>query len=308
MSKLKNSFGFSESLLNIIKNINETNAQFSREMGDLNIAKKREEETRQGFLKAKKNTEDLQKELNPQPPLIDKQKRLVNSHEENSNIINELEIKPLNKLIKTTNDKLIEANGAYPFNASSIAPLLVVLKSILNHLSASPSLRKLMKEETGIEYDNVESFINFIQILGEELELVEYRTKGAVRKKKQATTTPKGKSQDEEEEDEGPAYPKASGPDQEHIMTQLKGAVDAGGRHIDTSQGKKYVTKSTAEKIHTHLMGLKAPERAQSSSDLYNLKADHPMTKHIQDDHRKAVQQGIKAPSEKKGRGRPKKS
>lgn len=212
------------------------------------------------------------------------------------------------------NENITEVSGTYPFKANDIAPFLVMLRSILSSLTTLPALRKIMKEETGLDQDNIESLINFFEVLHEELDLLEYRTKGAVGKKKAAAAStssapaPK-KNEDDEEEDEGPSYEPASGKDQEHIMTQLKGAMDdeRGGRHIDTSSGKKYVTKSTATKIHSHLMGLKAPERAQSSSDLYNLKATHPMTKHIQDDHRTALEKGIKPPSEKKGRGRPKK-
>jgi len=210
--------------------------------------------------------------------------------------------------------KLREATGTYPFKANDIAPFVVMPRSILSYLSSSPSLKKLMRDETGIDDNNVNSLVEFFEILHEELELMEYRTKGAVGKKNRpaaasSAPAPQKKSDDEErEEDEGPAYEAASGKDQEHIMTQLKGAIDTNGRHIDTSGGKKFVSKSTAEKIHSHLMGLKAPERAQSSSDLYNLKATHPMTKHIQDDHRAALEKGIKPPSDKKGRGRPKKS
>ena len=212
---------------------------------------------------------------------------------------------------------IVEVSGTYPFKANDIAPFLVMLRSILSSLTTLPGLKKIMKEETGLDEENIESLMNFFEVLHEELDLLEYRTKGAVGKKKKAAAAstassapaPKKSEDDEEEEDEGPAYQPASGKDQEHIMTQLKGAMDdeRGGRHIDTASGKKYVSKATARKIHSHLMGLKAPERAQSSSDLYNLKATHPMTKHIQDDHRAALEKGIKAPSDKKGRGRPKK-
>jgi len=265
MSKLKNTFGLPQSLIDLVNGIHESS----------HLSPKQEKIAK----------------LNPPTDKIDGG--------------------DLAKLRSKKN--MSEATGTYPFRANEIAPLLAVLRTILNFLSSSSSLKKIMKEETGIDDKNINSLITFFEVFHEELELLEYRTKGAVGKKNRpapaATPAAEKKSDDEEgEEDEGPAYEAASGKDQEHIMTQLKGAMDTGGRHIDTAGGKKFVSKSTAEKIHTHLMGLKAPERAQSSSDLYNLKATHPMTKHIQDDHRASLEKGIKPPSDKKGRGRPKKS
>jgi len=369
MSKLKNTFGLPESLIDIVNQVNETShlspkqkkiakmaghpdkidaedlqklrmknessEGFSKDMTAANKAKVKE-------LKSREELRDTEKATAPkQPPVVMKmgeetlkeygdtpkgQKKLIDlikvrqmmGKKSEDDKIQQQAAERLKKGAEVINnsfeqdDDLIEATGTYPFKSNEIAPLIGTLRTLLNFLASSPSLKKIMKEETGIDCDNAESLINFFEIIGEELELIEYRTKGAVGKKKSmgAAPTPASKpesKEDDEEEDEGPAYEPASGKDQEHIMTQLKGAMDTGGRHIDTASGKKYVSASTAEKIHTHLMGLKAPERAQSSSDLYNLKATHPMSKHIQDDDRAASQKGIKAPTEKKGRGRPKK-
>jgi len=85
-------------------------------------------------------------------------------------------------------------------------------------------------------------------------------------------------------------------------MNQLAGAADAGGRHIDTAKGKRYVSGSTAKKLHGALMRAKPEERAKLSSNLY--KNSHSA---IEKDHADAVKRGIKPPAEKKGRGRPKK-
>jgi len=332
MSKLKNTFGLPDSIIDAVNQVNETSQRMKNESSegfskDMAAAAAAEAEK----LKKQKKLRDTEKATAPeQPPVV------LKMGEETLNEIGDtpegqnLLIKVIRRrqrrgyipgkdptqkkaaerlarsaeVIKLNNsfeqdDDLIEATGTYPFKANEMAPLIGTLRMLLNFLASSPSLKKIMKEETGIDYDNAESLINFFEILGEELELIEYRTKGAVGKK---TPAP---AEDDEEEDEGPAYAPASGKDQEHIMTQLKGAMDTGGRHIDTASGKKYVSAPTAEKIHSHLMSLKAPERAQSSSDLYNLKATHPMTKLIQDDHRAALEKGIKAPTEKKGRGRP---
>ena len=372
MSKLKNTFGLPESLIDIVNQINETShlspkqkkiakmagdpdkidaedlqklrmknesEQFSKDMTNLNKAETERLKSEAELRSVKKATAPKQppvkigeESLNEvgdtpkgQQKLIDLIKRRQSQgyvHPEKDptqqNAAKRLEksAEVIKNSFEQDEETIEEVTGTYPFKANEMAPLLATLRVLLNFLASSPALKRMMKEETGIDYDNVDSLLNFFEVLGEELELIEYRTKGAVGKKKKMATAssapaaskPEHKD-DDEEEDEGPAYSPASGKDQEHIMTQLKGAMDdeKGGRHIDTSSGKKYVTGSTAKKIHSHLMGLKAPERAQSSSDLYNLKATHPMTKHIHDDDRAAAQRGIKAPSEKKGRGRPKK-
>lgn len=339
MSKLKNIFGLPESLVSAVKEIHESSAQFSKDMTNANKAEierlnseKELRDTRKATTPKQQPTvmkmkEETLNEIGDTPKgqrkLIDViKRRQAQGYVTDKDPVQKQASKRLEKHAEVINNSfepdeasLNEANGTYPFKANEMAPLIGTLRMLLNFLASSPSLKKIMKEETGVDESNVDSLVNFLEVLGEELELIEYRTKGAVGKKKQASmsttssATPKKSEDDEEEEDEGPAYQAASGKDQEHIMTQLKGAMDdeRGGRHIDTASGKKYVSKDTASKIHSHLMGLKAPERAQSSSDLYNLKATHPMTKHIQDDHRDASQRGIKAPTEKKGRGRPKK-
>jgi hypothetical protein len=375
MSKLKNTFGLPDSLIDIVNQVNETShlspkqkkiakmagdpnkidaedlqklrmknesEQFSKDMTNLNKAEAER-------LKSEAELRSVKKATAPKQPLVKMGEEIINeigdTPKGQKNLIDLIKVRQMmgkkseddkvqkqaakrlekhaevinNSFKENDADELNEYNfkagqtGTYPFKANEVAPLIGTLRMLLNFLASSPALKKLMKEETGIDTDNVDSLINFFEVLGEELELIEYRTKGAVGKKKAAAATsssvskPENKESDDEEEDEGPAYEPASGKDQEHIMTQLKGAIDTGGRHIDTSSGKKFVSKSTAEKIHSHLMGLKAPERAQSSSELYNLKATHPMTKHIQDDDREAAQRGIKAPTDKKGRGRPKK-
>jgi hypothetical protein len=349
MSKLKNIFGIPQSLIDVANEIHETShlspkqkkiakmagdpnkidaedlaklrkesLAFSKEMDALNKAKVKELESEKKLRDTVKSMrEETLNEIGDTPKGQSKLIDVIQRRQKQGYIIGKdpVQKQAAERLEKSAEVINVKEAAIYPFKANEAAPLLATLRMLLNFLASSPSLKKIMKEETNIDEQNVESFINFLEILSEEMDLIEYRTKGAVGKKKAATATassapaPKKSEDDDEEEDEGPSYEPASGKDQEHIMTQLKGAMDdeRGGRHIDTSSGKKYVTRSTASKIHSHLMSLKAPERAQSSSDLYNLKATHPMTKHIQDDHRAALERGIKAPSEKKGRGRPKK-
>lgn len=332
MSKLKNIFGIPQSLIDVANEIHETSHLSPKQKKIAKMAGDPNKIDAEDFKKLRKESSQLD-ELSPATMISYAQKASASKKpgeiypkrgEMISKAINKADQKIKKgegEVIKNSYeqssgpDQLIEFTGTYPFKANEVAPLIATLRMLLNFLASSPSLKKIMKEETNIDEQNVESFVNFLEIVSEEMELLEYRTKGAVGKKKAAAAAssapaPKKSDDEEGEEDEGPAYEAASGKDQEHIMTQLKGAMDdeRGGRHIDTSSGKKYVTKSTASKIHSHLMGLKAPERAQSSSDLYNLKATHPMTKHIHDDHRASLEKGIKAPSEKKGRGRPKKA
>ena len=339
MSNLKNTFGIPQSLIDAAKQIHETSHLVGKQKkidadkdgkitgNDFNILRKMKKEEKTpineiGDTQAGKDKLiDYVKARQTQGwlPGADKKQSLAATRIGKK--ITPIPMLPISQSYEPDGEAILEydfkANqqGAYPFSWNQLTPFFTMLRSLLDIVQKTPALRKLMKEETGFAGTDIEALISFLQTLGEEIELIEYRTKGAVGKKKQSamstsSSAPPKKSEDDEEEDQGPAYEPASGKDQEHIMTQLKGAMDdiKGGRHIDTSGGKKYVTKATASKIHSHLMGLKAPERAQSSSDLYNLKVTHPMTKHIQDDHREATQRGIKAPTEKKGRGRPKKA
>lgn len=319
MSKLKNIFGIPQSLIDAATQIHETSHLSPKQKKIAKMAGDPNKIDAEDFKKLRKESSQLD-EISPATMISYAQKASASKKpgeaypkrdEMISKAINKADQKIKKGEGEVVNTSLKEYNyskhstGLYPYGPNNSPAALAQLKSILRYLFSDKSILKLVMDEFQIDGTNII----------EELDLLEYRTKGAVGKKKAASAStssapaPK-KSDDEEEEDEGPSYEPASGKDQEHIMTQLKGAMDdeRGGRHIDTASGKKYVTKSTASKIHSHLMGLKAPERAQSSSDLYNLKATHPMTKHIQDDHRSSLERGIKAPSDKKGRGRPKKA
>jgi len=73
-------------------------------------------------------------------------------------------------------NELIEA-PTYPYKANEIAPLLVMLRTVVNFLSSTPALKKIMREETGIDSDNMYSFVDFLEVLGEELDLAEKKHK-----------------------------------------------------------------------------------------------------------------------------------
>lgn len=217
--------------------------------------------------------------------------------------------------LKNEEVELDEADKTYPYKASQLTPIMVQLRSLIKFLSRSGVLKSLMREDYALYqvYMGEQFDADQLQSLLEEIEdLLEGRPKGSKNKSKMASAAPapakKSSDDDEEEEEEAPAYKPASGKDVEHVMPQLAGAADVGGRHITTAKGPKYVSGSTATKIHKHLMGLKAPDRAEASSKIYHMDDSHPAVKAIHADHEAAVKRGVKTPGEKRGRGRPKKN
>lgn len=83
--------------------------------------------------------------------------------------------KPINASYES-NENLIEA-PTYPYKANEIAPLLVMLRTVVNFLSSTPALKRIMKEETGLDSEHVDSFIEFLEVLDEEIELAEKKHK-----------------------------------------------------------------------------------------------------------------------------------
>jgi hypothetical protein len=180
----------------------------------------------------------------------------------------------------------------YPYQANQAATSMVTLVAMLRYLKATGMLQKLMKED--IELAGV--------FFGEEVRDEMYDFMEANKSAFMIMHKDDPKKSDPDSDDHEDAYKPASGKDQPHVMNQLAGAADAGGRHIDTAKGKRYVSGSTAKKLHGALMRAKPEERAKLSSNLY--KNSHSA---IEKDHADAVKRGVKPPAEKKGRGRPKK-
>lgn len=180
----------------------------------------------------------------------------------------------------------------YPFKANDFTPTMVTLRAMLRYLAATGVLKKIMKED--IELAGI--------FFGEEARDEMYAFMEANKSAFMIMHKDDPKKSDPDSDDHEDAYKPASGKDQPHVMNQLAGAADAGGRHIDTAKGKRYVSGSTAKKLHGALMRAKPEERAKLSSNLY--KNSHSA---IEKDHADAVKRGIKPPAEKKGRGRPKK-
>lgn len=308
MSKLKNTFGFTGSLLDTIKNVYEAAKAPGTEAREkiTNVPRKAGDEdlrARQGEIQRKIVDEGLkggQHKLDVAAP----KGKLTKADFDKLRSMKKEEV------------ELDEADKTYPYKASQLTPVMIQLRSLIKFLSRSGVLKSLMREDHALYqvYMGEEFDADQLSSLLEEIEdLLEGRPKGSKNKSKMTTpsaapTPKKSSDDDDEEEEEAPAYKPASGKDVEHIMPQLAGAVDAGGRHITTAKGPKYVSGGTASKIHKHLMGLKAPDRAEASSKIYHMDDSHPAVKAIHADHEASVKRGIAVPGEKRGRGRPKKN
>lgn len=133
--------------------------------------------------------------------------------------------------------------GQYPFSSAQLTPFFTMLKSLMDIIKNTPSLKKLMRDETGIDDDQSSSLIEFLQILHEEI-LLENK-----------------KEEDDEsgyEEDENSK--KEDAETNKHPMMQIKKAAD-GGNFVTTKSGPKYVSQELANKMLDHLIRLKPSER-----------------------------------------------
>jgi hypothetical protein len=180
----------------------------------------------------------------------------------------------------------------YPHQANQAATSMVTLVAMLRYLKATGMLQKLMKED--IELAGM--------FFGEEIRDEMYTFMEANKSAFMIMHKDDPKKSDPDSDEHDDAYKAASGKDRPHILNQLAGAADVGGRHIDTAKGKRYVSGSTAKKLHGALMRAKPKDRANLSSNLY--KNSHSA---IEKDHADALKRGIQPPAEKRGRGRPKK-
>lgn len=309
MSKLKNTFGFTGSLIDAIKAVHEAAKAPGTEAREkiTNVPRKVGDEdlrARQGEIQRKIVDEGLKGNQHKIDVAAPKGK------------LTKADFDKLRSMKKEEVEQVDEADKTYPYKASQLTPIMVQLRSLIKFLSRSGVLKSLMMREHYALYEvymEQEFDADELDSLLEEIEdLLEGRPKGSKNKSKLASApapaAKKSSDDDEDEEEEAPAYKPASGKDVEHVMPQLAGAADVGGRHITTAKGPKYVSGSTATEIHDHLMGLKAPDRAEASSKIYHMDDSHPAVKAINSDHEAAVKRGVKTPGEKKGRGRPKKT
>ena len=190
--------------------------------------------------------------------------------------------------------------------AQNLVPLISQLKALLSWIVSSGAIRKFAKEEA--------------DVVG-MLELLEYRTKGAVGKKNRPAASKEsgeghsetGETKKQEHDEDMPdAYARASR-DGRHVIPELSDAAqDKEGGTIQSSNGERPVSQKVAQLLHDHLMKMKPAERAEHSAHIFNGKVPNVKTLN----HIKTARLMSQMGSEKKigsdegvkrGRGRPKK-
>lgn len=310
MSTLKNTYGFSSDLLNTVKKINEKKLHSNQKQLDKNKNDKidaEDFEILRGEKPVKEETNLNESDYKIGDNVICKSSGMKGKvtkldkpekgkyytvKREDGKIMkyapDEL------KLMKEDMKEEIKLNEV-TLNQGMIS-FLTQLLAVLKNLVPASTLRKMTKEELEILelFGDVE-----VEDLEEALEGMTKKKRGRPPKVKTDTTI---KKSDDDEEDEGPAYSPASGKDEPHIMNQLAGAADTGGRHIKTAKGYRYVSGDTAKKLHGALQRMKPEDRAKASTALYQ--KSHSS---IEKDHEESLKRGVEVPKEKRGRGRPKK-
>lgn len=253
MSNLKNTYGFSASLLDAIRSVHET---------------------------THKTDDKIPKESKLNKEKLEKDKRRAKEFNISPSTYDD-PISSSRMQMKKEEVELDEADHTYPFKANQLAPLVVQLRSLLNFLSKSGALKKSMREHTEL----VEAYIGE-EITEEQLEemisfvddLMEGRPKGSKNKSKMASAPKHNekaekhseKGESSEDEDYEDTHPPASR-DGRHIIPELNSAAgDKKGDYVQTSGGQRHVSQHVAGKMVSHLMSLKPAERGEHSAHIFN--------------------------------------
>lgn len=183
--------------------------------------------------------------------------------------------------------RLDEVDKTYPFKANQLAPLVVQLRSILNFLSKSGVLGKMMREnrelfdvyvDSEITDTRLDEMIKFVDTL------VEGRPKGSKNNKmpKSMSNSEKPKKSENPEEDDDEqddAYSPASRSGGEHVMAHLWSASDLpSGGDIQTQKGSRKVSQDLAKQFLDHFVKLKPEQRANHSAFLFGSKVNPEIT------------------------------
>jgi len=272
MSNLKNTYGFSASLLDAIRSVHETSNQDVEQIDEISKeAKKQYIDKAVGDLttRAYKHGFKIAGRYKRTDSEIAAAERNIKNRQAG-----------IHRATKEEVD-LDEADHTYPFKANQLAPLVVQLRSLLNFLSKSGALKKSMREHAEL----VEAYIGE-EITEEQLEemisfvddLMEGRPKGSKNKSKMASAPKHSekaekhneKGESEEDEDYEDAHPAASR-DGRHILPELNAAAgDKKGANVQTSGGQRHVSQHVAGKMVAHLMSLKPAERGEHSAHIFN--------------------------------------
>lgn len=259
---------------------------------DREKARRRQQKDYEGFMKQRKETSALAKELMQRKKLGESNMaghdfltkaidQLINTNDsvlevqESNNLISELTSLTEEDIV------VLEAMITEAFNTAELAQKIA---SIIRWIMSTGVLKQLQKEEVDINDVLVEAVLALNEGRG--------RPKGSKNKPKGAAMStpaaPAKKGDDEEEEnDEGPAYRSASLGDSggkkrgrgrptgavenAHIQDQLKSAVDLGGNKVTFRDGKSHhVKQEHAEAVLRHLHGLKPADRAETAARAFD--------------------------------------
>ena len=278
MSNLKNTYGFSSSLLDAIRSVHETSNQDVEQIDEIsNKAKAKYLGRAVGDLTLRSQEHGFHtganfygKRTHPPHDYADAKRKIKNR---------QVGIYHATKNIAKEEVDLDEADQTYPFKANQLAPLVVQLRALLNFLSKSGALKKSMREHAElveayigeeITEEQLEEMISFID------DLMEGRPKGSKNKSKMASApkpearSERGEASSSEDDDYEDAHPTASR-DGRHIIPELNGAAgDKKGDTVQTSGGQRHVPQHVATKMVSHLMSLKPAERAEHSAHIFN--------------------------------------
>ena len=213
------------------------------------------------------------------------------------------------KITKHPRPKLAGPKGVLPEEveldeAQNLVPLITQLKALLSWLVSSGAIRKFAKEEA--------------EVVG-MLELLEYRTKGAVGKKNRPAPSKESgeghseKGESNSEDDEGPNEHAPASKDGRHVIPSLEDAAHSSeGGSIKSPEGERPVSQKLAKEVHGYLMNMKPSERAEHSAYIFDGKVPYVKTfnhiktklyiKKLGAEKKFGSDEGVK-----RGRGRPKK-
>jgi len=311
MSNLKNTYGFSQSLLDAIRSVQENALKGNQSKIDANKNGKIDAEDFKKLRAMKK--EEVEQIDEEKTQLKTCNKATMYQHGNGDYSIERPDGKVLHYGTKGSATKLwnqLYAPGIKEEveldEAQNLIPLISQLKALLSWIVSSGAIRKFAKEEA--------------DVVG-MLELLEYRTKGAVGKKNRPTASKEsgeshsetGETKKQEHDEDMPdAYARASR-DGRHVIPELSDAAqDKEGGTMQSSNGERPVSQKVAQLFHDHLMKMKPAERAEHSAHIFNGKVPNVKTLNHIKTARLISQMGPekKIGSDegvKRGRGRPKK-
>lgn len=310
MSNLKNTYGFSQSLLDAILSVQENALKGNQ--SKIDVAEPKGKLTKADFDKLrtmkKEEVESVDEAMKEKEVATDYYKSTPEGKSEARNKSKaSTRLKTIADKLKQRYEEPKKTNEEVELDeAQNLVPLISQLKALLSWLVSSGAIRKFAKEEA--------------EVVG-MLELLEYRTKGAVSKKNRPASSKesgeghseKGETKQQENDEDMPdAYAKASR-DGRHVIPELSDAAhDKQGGTIQSSNGERPVSQKVAQLLHDHLMKMKPAERAEHSAHIFNGKVPNVKTLNHIKTTRLMSQMGAekKIGSDegvKRGRGRPKK-